>query len=79
VVSGVDPAVIGEPPEPEILKEIMRDPDVFHAELREAGAWVFRRGRHTRRSSRGACPLMPVRDAAVALRILRVSGIYAAV
>ncbi|MFE4624447.1 YciI family protein [Streptomyces mirabilis] len=36
----------GEPPAPEILKEIMHNLDVFHAELREAGAWVFAGGLH---------------------------------
>jgi hypothetical protein len=36
----------GEPPEPEILKEIMHNLDVFHAELREARAWVFAGGLH---------------------------------
>lgn len=32
---------VGEPPAPEVLKEIMHNLDVLHAELREAGAWVF--------------------------------------
>lgn len=35
---------VGEPPEPEVLEGIMRDLDVFHAELKAAGAWVFAGG-----------------------------------
>ncbi|MCX5599436.1 YciI family protein [Streptomyces phaeochromogenes] len=37
---------VGEPPEPEVLEGIMRDLDVFHAELKAAGAWVFAGGLH---------------------------------
>jgi hypothetical protein len=34
----------GDPPAPEVLAEIMRDLEVFHRELEEAGAWVFAGG-----------------------------------
>jgi hypothetical protein len=37
---------VGERPAPEVLEEIMHNLDVFHAELREAGAWVFAGGLH---------------------------------
>ncbi|MEU3243826.1 MULTISPECIES: YciI family protein [unclassified Streptomyces] len=36
----------GEPPAPEVLEEITRRLDVLHADLREAGAWVFAGGLH---------------------------------
>ncbi|GAA1253150.1 YciI family protein [Kitasatospora nipponensis] len=36
----------GEAPAPEALAEIMRDLEVFHQELRAAGAWVFAGGLH---------------------------------
>ena len=35
-----------EPPPPEVLAEIGKKLDVFHQELREAGAWVFAGGLH---------------------------------
>jgi hypothetical protein len=34
----------GEMPAPEVLEGIMRNVEVFHQELREAGAWVFAGG-----------------------------------
>lgn len=37
---------VGEPPAPEVLEEIGGKLDVFHRELREAGAWVFAGGLH---------------------------------
>ncbi|MFF1629097.1 YciI family protein [Streptomyces sp. NPDC058272] len=36
----------GEPPAPEAMEEIMHNLDVFHTELRAAGAWVFAGGLH---------------------------------
>jgi hypothetical protein len=42
---------VGEPPAPEILAEIGKRLDVFHQELREAGAWVFAGGLHGPESS----------------------------
>ncbi|MEY9844735.1 YciI family protein [Streptacidiphilus sp. MAP5-3] len=36
----------GTRPEPEVLAGIMRELEVFHAELRAAGAWVFAGGLH---------------------------------
>ena len=36
-----------ERPAPEVLEAIMRDLDVFHQELRAAGAWVFAGGLHS--------------------------------
>ncbi|MET8135205.1 MULTISPECIES: YciI family protein [unclassified Streptomyces] len=36
----------GERPAPEVLEEIMHNVEVFHGELREAGAWVFAGGLH---------------------------------
>jgi hypothetical protein len=36
----------GTPPGPEAMAEIVRNLDTFHAELREAGAWVFAGGLH---------------------------------
>ncbi|WP_328557297.1 MULTISPECIES: YciI family protein [unclassified Streptomyces] len=36
----------GERPAPEVLEEIMHNVEVFHTELREAGAWVFAGGLH---------------------------------
>ncbi|WP_128378241.1 YciI family protein [Streptomyces cavernae] len=37
---------VGDPPPPESMREIMHNLEVFHAELREAGAWVFADGLH---------------------------------
>jgi len=37
---------VGDPPPPEFLEQIMHNLDVFHTELREAGAWVFAGGLH---------------------------------
>jgi hypothetical protein len=37
----------GDMPAPEVLEEIMRDLDVFHRELKAAGAWVFAGGLHS--------------------------------
>lgn len=34
-------------PAPEVLEEIMRDLEVFHQELKAAGAWVFAGGLHS--------------------------------
>jgi hypothetical protein len=34
-------------PPPEVLEKIMRDLDVFHQELKAAGAWVFAGGLHS--------------------------------
>jgi hypothetical protein len=34
----------GPMPAPEVLEKIMHDLDVFHQELRDAGAWVFAGG-----------------------------------
>lgn len=45
LLSVVQPAG-GEVPPPEVLTEIMRNLEVFHAELRAAGAWVFAGGLH---------------------------------
>ncbi|MER7812781.1 YciI family protein [Streptomyces sp900116325] len=45
LLSVVTPAD-GEPPAPEVLEGIMRNVDVFHQELQEAGAWVFAGGLH---------------------------------
>jgi hypothetical protein len=36
----------GEPPTPEALAVIVKDLEVFHQELRAAGAWVFAGGLH---------------------------------
>ena len=36
----------GTPPGPEAMAQIVRNLDTFHAELREAGAWVFAGGLH---------------------------------
>jgi hypothetical protein len=36
----------GDVPEPEMLAGIMRELEMFHAELRAAGAWVFAGGLH---------------------------------
>ena len=36
----------GDPPPPEELAKIMQDLDVFHQELKAAGAWVFAGGLH---------------------------------
>ncbi|MGW7268432.1 YciI family protein [Streptomyces sp. NPDC054842] len=44
LLSVMQPA--GEPPPPEVLEEIMHRLEVFHAELRAAGAWVFAGGLH---------------------------------
>lgn len=43
LLSVMQPAA-GERPSPEALAEIGHDLDGFHAELREAGAWVFAGG-----------------------------------
>ncbi|MET9827757.1 YciI family protein [Streptomyces sp. NPDC006385] len=43
--------VTDELPAPEVLAEIGRDLDVFHQELRQAGAWVFAGGLHGPESS----------------------------
>lgn len=37
----------GEPPAPEVLADIGRSLDAFHAELKAAGAWVFAGGLHS--------------------------------
>lgn len=44
LLSVMQPAA--EPPAPEVLAEIGRNLDVFHQELRQAGAWVFAGGLH---------------------------------
>jgi hypothetical protein len=36
----------GEPPSAEALARIMHNVEIFHEELREAGAWVFAGGLH---------------------------------
>ena len=36
----------GPPPPPEFLEPVVRNLEVFHAELRAAGAWVFAGGLH---------------------------------
>jgi hypothetical protein len=46
LLSVMQPAGEGRPA-PEVLAEIMRDLDVFHQELRAAGAWVFAGGLHS--------------------------------
>ncbi len=38
--------VDGPMPEPDVLAKIMSDLDAFHAELKQAGAWVFAGGLH---------------------------------
>ncbi|MEV5433321.1 YciI family protein [Streptomyces sp. NPDC052701] len=42
---------VGGTPGPEVLEEIDANLDVFHRELREAGAWVFAGGLHGPESS----------------------------
>lgn len=37
---------VGEPPAQEVLVRISADLEVFHSELRAAGAWVFAGGLH---------------------------------
>jgi hypothetical protein len=36
----------GDPPSPEVMERIGHDLDVFHEELKAAGAWVFAGGLH---------------------------------
>ncbi len=42
---------VGDPPAPEVLKEIGDNLEAFHRELREAGAWVFAGGLHAPESA----------------------------
>ena len=41
----VEPST-GEPPTPEALDRIMKDVDVVHREMQDAGVWVFGGGLH---------------------------------
>lgn len=36
----------GDPPEPEVLEEVMRRLDALNEEMQEAGVWVFAAGLH---------------------------------
>jgi hypothetical protein len=36
----------GDPPPPEVLKEVMQDVDALVQEIRDAGVWVFNGGLH---------------------------------